>query len=377
MSLSGPTNAENESSVLEAVLSDAVTSVSLLARIPQSTSQAAALASSLERAGHVTAAAELESLAAAESLYREAMRACGGRRGGVGAPDVGAVSDAARALARALRSSPAAAAMLGSTTPSARVSEFGGALRTLGDDVARRLKISKAAADEAAAAAAQRSKRVAKVEANLERVRTSRVAARVAAADAGIEIDHTITRLTAELTAAARGAQAGLQAVHSAASARLAAGVERATASAATATATQEKLAADLKAAIEANTEAEAVLRKRIARARLELETAEKEYETGVGTMVSTIAAARAQLSEERPALADFVQYFNEVDVEKTLRDKEAKIRAREVYIRTVCMTDFRYKVVAKKIQKCYKNYITKKRAAIKAAAKGKGKGKK
>ena len=368
-----PTQAENEAAVLEAVISDAVTSLSLLARIPQSTSQAAALASSLERAGHLTVAAEIESLAAAESTYREAMRACGGRRGFAGAPDVGVVSDAARALAHALRACPAAAASLAST-PSARISDFGVALRTLGDDVARRLKLSKAATDEAAAAAAQRGKRVAKIEINLERARTSRVSARAAAADAASEIDRTITRLTAEISSAARGAQAGLGQVHDAASAQLTAGIASAAVSAASAEATADKLAVDLKAAIEVNTEAEAVLRKRIARARLELDTAEREYETGVGPFAEAINAARTQLAEERPALADFVQYFEHVDKEMALRTKEEKKRAREEYVRSVIMESFRFQVCTKKIQRAWKALLAKKKAAEKAANKGKKK---
>ena len=257
---------ELEASLFATIFSDAVESVSILSRGPQSSSQAASLASSLENAGFSAAASAVEALADAESRFRESVRASGSRRGAaVGtAGDDGTVREAARALARALRARPAAAALVGSgAAGSARMNEFAVTLRALGGAAVARLRTSRTIQDEERAAARHGAERVAQAEAESTRLSAALTAARAADAAEIAEADRLLARVTAELASVHVGAESALKEVKAAASSRLGTVEGKLLAAESASAAMKDKLAAELRAAVDANAEAEAALRKR------------------------------------------------------------------------------------------------------------------
>ena len=184
--------------------------------------------------------------------------------------------------------------------------------------------------------------------------------------------DAEAARLRAEL-AAARGASAeALKSVGDALASRVALTQETYGATEAAQREALMKVQADYRAACDAHGEAEAALRKRVVRARLERDTAQKEYEATTGALREKLAAAQ-QLGEERAALADYEQYYARVDAERAKLEREEASVAREKLV-NVALRDW---VLAHRCRKFLKPWVAKVRAKVaaeKKAAKAKKK---
>jgi len=137
--------------------------------------------------------------------------------------------------------------------------------------------------------------------------------------------------------------------------------------------ATLEKLQADLKTAVDAHIDAEANVRKRKARARLEAETLVKEYDTALIAAQTAIDEMRNSFVSETAPLEDLRQYYKRIDAE-LIRLEEERLIAEDKYFHEVTLLNFKKKVVIKKIQRKYRAWKKKKTLIEQALKKNKNK---
>ena len=326
------------------ILGEARQAVEHIARVPQSAAQVSALAAALARSGHTVVAAELARLAQAEGSYREAVRSQGGRSGG--AADDSGVRAGIRALVGALRSDPAAAAPAGSggggggggatlpaVPPGSRLADFSALLAALTEVTLRRLQTSKARRADDAREVANRQARSDAGEAEAQRLGEALQRQRSAQRVALDALEEQHAALTAELASCTAQASEALAGVQGLAGAKAAGVREGAGAAEAALRGELDRLQVEHRVACDSHAEAEANLRKRLVRSRLERETAMREYDGALGGVLAKTAAA-ADVARQRAAAADFVQYFARVDGERAVVRAEAAAAEREHLLR-------------------------------------------
>jgi hypothetical protein len=328
------------------ILGEARQAVEHIARVPQSAAQVSALAAALARSGHTVVAAELERLAQAEGSYREAVRSQGGRSGG--AADDGGVRAGVRALVGALRSDPAAAAApaaagggggggggatLPAAPPGARLADFSALLGALTEVTLRRLQTSKARRADDAREVANRQARIDAGEAEAQRLAEALQRQRASQRRALDALEEQHAALAAELASCSAQASEALAGVQGLAGAKAAGVRESAGAAEAALRGELDRLQVEHRVACDGHAEAEANLRKRLVRSRLERETAMREYDAALGGVLAKTAAA-TDLARQRAAVADFKQYFARVDGEREVLRAEAAAAEREHLLR-------------------------------------------
>jgi hypothetical protein len=291
----------------------------------------ASLAAALARSGHTVVAEELERLALAEGSYREALRSQGGRSGG--AADDSGVRSHVRALVGALRVDPSAAGGLPPAPSGSRLADFCGVLAALTEVTLRRMQTSKARRADDARELANRQARIdaGEVEARRldEALRRQRAAQRRALE--ALEEKHGL--LKAELATATALSTEALAGVQSLASARAAGVRETQGAAEAALKGELDRVQVEYRVSCDAHAEAEAGLRKRLVRCRLEKETAMREYDAALGAVLAKVDAA-SDTAAERSAVADFTQYFARVDAERGVRAAEEAAAERDHLLR-------------------------------------------
>ncbi len=382
---------EGESSRVLGILREATASTDRAARVPQSASQLRSLTASLESAGHAEVAAQLDSLSAEEVAYARLIRDRGGRHGmrggsssssGVGGgggggatvaasmPDDAAVGGHFSDLAALLRSDEGAVRLLPPVPAGSRLAELAALLGSVTALAARRLATSKARMADDAKLVANRSARIAAGEAELlvleETLQRNKAAHKMELA----ELEGKSGRLRDELGVCKGASEEALKGVQAAFATRVALTQEAYGATDATQRELLMKLQADYRAACDAHAEAEVALRKKVVRARLERETALKEYDTVVTALRHKLAAMGA-VAEEQAAVDDYAQYYARVDAEVAKREREAAEIARE-HLVNVTLRDW---IFAHRCRKFLKPWIAKMRkdwAAAKKAAKAK-----
>lgn len=311
------------------ILGDARQACEFLSRVPQSHAQVSALAASLAQSGHVVVAAELERLAAAEGSYRESLRAAGTR----GAVDDRGVRLGVRAVCGAVRSDPAAAAQLPGGQGGSRLAEFAGVLGLLTEVSLRRLQTSKARRADDAREIANRQARIDAAEVETRRLGDALRRQRAEQARALASIDAKTAALKAALDLSAGVSSESLKGLAGSMETRSVGVRETAGAREAQLRADLDKVQVEFKVSCDAHGEAEAGLRKKLVRARLEKETAMREYDAALGTVLAKVAAAE-NLDAERRALEDYAQYFARVDGERARRAEEEAEAEREFLLK-------------------------------------------
>jgi hypothetical protein len=115
-----------------------------------------------------------------------------------------------------------------------------------------------------------------------------------------------------------------------------------------------EKLQTELKTQADAHIDAEANLRKRRARARLEVETLIKEYDTAQSAIFQEIEAVKKTLANEALPLADLKRYYSKVDAELGRLEEERLIAERKYFLE-VTVEDLRKRIAGMAILRFYK----------------------
>jgi hypothetical protein len=179
------------------------------------------------------------------------------------------------------------------------------------------------------------------------------------------ESEALLHKLQSELTLAHKGTEEALKAVQGSAAQRLHGLQEAHALSASAEREAQERLSAAYKAACEAHLEAEAALRKKKTRARLELEGAAKEYEAATSSLKSRIEQVKAALAAEEPALLDFRQYYKRLDVELAVLAGEA-LAAHRKHLIEVTLHNITRRIMQKKLWRFFHDNV-KPRAARRA----------
>ncbi len=388
---------EGESSRVLGILSEAATSTDRAARVPQSASQLRSLTATLEQHGHSEVAAQLDALSAEEVAYARLIRDRGGRRAlvssgglsgggggggggggvGVGAAAAAAASDDAavgahmRDLAALLRSDEGAVRLLPAVPAGSRLAELGALLGQVTVFAGRRLASSKARIADDAKLVANRSARISVGEAELVALEGTLRTAKAAHKRELAELEERSGRLRDELRVCTGASEEALKGVQAAFATRVALTQEAYGATEATQRELLMKLQADYRAACDAHAEAEVALRKKVVRARLERDTALKEYDGVVGALREKLAAVSA-VAEEHAAVEDYAQYYARVDAELAKRAREAAEVARE-QLHNVTLRDW---IFAHRCRKFISPWIAKMRKDI-AAAKKQAKAKK
>jgi len=115
-----------------------------------------------------------------------------------------------------------------------------------------------------------------------------------------------------------------------------------------------EKLQTELKTQADAHIDAEANLRKRRARARLEVETLIKEYDIAQSAIFQEIEAVKKTIASEALPLADLKRYYSKVDAELGRLEEERLIAERKYFLE-VTVEDLRKRIAGMAILRFYK----------------------
>jgi len=115
-----------------------------------------------------------------------------------------------------------------------------------------------------------------------------------------------------------------------------------------------EKLQTELKTQADAHIDAEANLRKRRARARLEVETLIKEYDIAQSAIFQEIEAVKKAIANEALPLADLKRYYSKVDAELGRLEEERLIAERKYFLE-VTVEDLRKRIAGMAILRFYK----------------------
>jgi hypothetical protein len=332
---------ELECSRVVGILSELIMSLDLASRVPMGQVQTGALAAALNENGYSEVSEELERLGGCEAGYRDLLRPHGGSRassggyntagvaaGGGGAGEEGVagagreVSRGMRALSLACRSDGGALAHFPPTPPGSSISEFMMCVGALSDALVRRLQTSKARAAHDAGELANRQRRIDEGEKELARITEALRKQRAAQRKELAALTEKEALLTKELDIQVTSAAEILG--------TLQAGMDSQVASVRGQAAEQDggvkgeldKLQVDLRVARDAHGEVEAGLRKLVVRRRLEGETALREYDAVVGALKAKLEVAR-DTAAPRAALADYLQYFERVDRERSVVEAE------------------------------------------------------
>jgi hypothetical protein len=289
------------------------------------------------------------------------------------APDDASVGAHMHDLAALLRSDEGAVQLLPGVPANSRLAELAALLGQVVHFAGRRLATSKARLADDAKLAANRGARIGAGEAELVALEEALRRAKAAHKKELAEVEGKSGRLREELAACTGASEEALRGVQAAFTTRVAVTQEAYGATEGTQRELLMKLQADYRAACDAHAEAEAALRKKVVRARLERDTALKEYDAVVAALRGKLAATGA-LGEERAAVADYEQYYARVDTELAKREREAAEVAREKLIH-VTLRDWMF---AHRCRTFIKPWVEKMRAQVKKEAKdAKAKGKK
>jgi hypothetical protein len=362
---------QDEAGRVTATLREAADELSLLARIPQSTRDANAAATKVEHAGFPAVSEELAQLVALEQGWKEVMRAKGrSGGGGVGASasggeeggsaDAAADDGGAAALSAAytdiiklLRRVPGAAAALppgpsSSSSSHNHAAESGGSgvgglaasLRALVDVAVKRLATTRQGAADAKVELANKQARTEASEREAALLREELAKQRAQRMKQTADLTAQLARVKEELLTAQRLAEAELKDMHSAGTARTTQITDAHGKGEATLEASLEKLRGDVKGQTDAHIDAEANLRKRKARLRLEAETLVREYDAAMAAVQASIDDVEGSRRAESVPLADLEQYYKKVDAELLRLEEERKI-AEEKYFHEVTVMNF------------------------------------
>lgn len=343
---------EEEAGRVGGVLKEAIDSISLLSRLPHTSSQLSQLATIMEDAGFEAVASEIEALAQAEQLYRDSLRTnqarnnpvyghpAPRRNGGIMEPPI-PPSDANYkqqlvSLLAIFRVFPEAKNYLPDAPSLPKLDEFASGPLTAFQNLAmQRIVTTKSQAEETAVEVRNKQARINSAEQELlllkdelKKARQKRSTAKAAIAEAMVKLrnDEEVIRRTAEEE------MKGVRASTKEKLGEVAVNFEE----------EEEKLREELRARVKAlqmlranHLEQEENHCKRKDRLKMELETVVKECDSQLSTYYKEIDELNASIKELQLPLEQFEKYYKQVDEEmerqamEAYKDHVARLRAK------------------------------------------------
>ncbi len=196
---------------------------------------------------------------------------------------------------------------------------------------------------------------------------------RAARVRASGELDAQLAKLSDELATSQKLAGAELQGMQGAGAAKAASIADTHAKTEAALQAQLEKLQADLKAAADAHVDAEANLRKRRTRAKLEIEGLVREYDAAQAAAQAEVDAVRASIAYERRPLEDLRRYYGKVD-DELARVEDERLKAERKYFVDVTVEAVRRRIAGNAVLRFYRPLKVLKREQEKWEAKEKAK---
>lgn len=338
---------------MTALLRSSADSSALLGQIPLSSRETNALAANLERAGHDAAADEISQLAAIELAFRESLRGHGGRHNigqsddGIMAPDQGLQQ--ARAVLKVLQHDASARSSLPSDADS-NLTILAASLKTLVDIAAKRLVTTRQQKMDLEIEFKNKQSRIDNAEREVTLLREELSKQRQLRAKQMAELDASLTKVKDELVSAQKVAEAELKEMQTAGSNKLSSISDSHAKNEGSLAAQMEKLQATLKESAEKHVDAEANLRKRKVRSRLEVETLVKDYDAAMAAVQEKIDGVLVETKSETAPLVDLKQYYVKINAELARLADEDEIEF-DRYFREVTVVRFVSSICLRELQ--------------------------
>jgi chromosome segregation ATPase len=253
------------------------------------------------------------------------------------------------------------------------LSALAATLRALEGVAARRLGSTRQQQQDLEVEMSNKMGRIDNAEREVALLRQELAKQRAARVRASGELDAQLAKLQDELVMSQKLAGAELQGMQGAGAAKAASIADVHAKTEAALQAQLEKLQADLKAAADAHVDAEANLRKRRARAKLEIEGLVQEFDKAQAAAQAEIDAVRASIEYERKPLEDLKRYYGKVDDELG-RLEDERLKAERKYFVEVTVEAVRRRIAGMALLRFYKPLKVLKREQEKWEAKERAK---